>query len=183
MESWQKALWREALAVDGVLPARGGLLLVVGDEGLVGDFPKTVLVERLNWGDALTTDPGYDRIVLVAAGNAACVECGLFLRQARALLRADGKLVIVAARCWPWGERETAWNHGLPLRRWLRRLNAGGWVVEDQPTIGFSTEKLRELLPEAGLARVLVASPRGSGGRRVQAEAPALAKPLMESGF
>lgn len=183
MESWEKTLWREALAVEGVLPARGGLLLAVGEPALMGDFPKGVLVEKLAWGAALTTNPGYDRIVLVAAGEGACVDCGLFLRQARDLLRADGRLVIVAARPWPWGERDSPWQGGLSTRRWLRLLRAGGWLVEARPTVGFTSDRLREMLPQAGLARVLVAKPRGRGGSRVRAEVPALAKPLMEPGF
>lgn len=169
MESWQDGLWRAALAVDGVVPSHGGLLLAVGEPALMGVFPPHVLVERLAWGAALTSDPGYDRIFLLAAGSAARLDCSLFLAQARALLRSDGKLVIVAARPWPWGARDTAWQGGFSCRRWLRLLAAAGWVVEASPTVGFHDPHIRRWLPQGGLARVLVARPRPTGGSRVRA--------------
>jgi hypothetical protein len=92
----------------------------------------------------------------------------LALTQLWKLLRADGGLVVVAARPAPFGVRGSVWHHGLPLRVWLRLLRHSGWLVAGHTTVGFSTRVWRWLWPFCGVTRVVLAQKR-VGGTKVLA--------------
>lgn len=165
MADWQRQVWDDITALDGVLPPEGGSVLVVGG-GLPVDFNDDVRVAWRAWGAPLGDEAGFDRIV-VLAGRDADVDFALALTQMWRLLRPDGQLVVVAARPSPFGVRRTVWWRGWPLSAWKRWLRAANWLVADTFTVGFCARWAR-LMPWGGPVRVIVAQKR-VGGTKVLA--------------
>lgn len=163
MADWQRRVWDDIVAVDGVSPPAGGSVLLVG-EGLPVEFADDVLVVKRAWGEALGDEAGFARIVILAGGNVKTVDFGLLLTQMWRLLRPDGLLVLVVARPSPWGVRNSIWWRGLPLRTWRRWLRNANWLVADTFTVGFCAAWAR-LVPWGGPVRVVLAQKRVGGLR------------------
>lgn len=170
MADWQRQVWQDIVAVDGIAPPTQGSgmgsVLVVG-EGLPVEFDENVLVVRKSWGEALGDEAGFARIVILAGGDVR-VDFPLVLTQMWRKLRPDGLLVLVVARPSPWGVRRTTWWRGIRLVYWKRWLRAANWLVADSFTVGFCAAWAR-LVPWGGPVRVILAQKR-VGGMRIQAK-------------
>jgi hypothetical protein len=160
MQNWQDQVWQEINAVPGVIP-EGGTVLLIGGR-LECKFPDTVRVVRRAWGDPLGNESGFDRAVILAEGN-LWVDLPLLLTQLWKVVRADGMLVVIAARAAPWGVRNTAWQHGLRNSVWLRLLRESGWLVAENLTVGFASGIWARLLPWGGAVRLIIAQKRVGG--------------------
>lgn len=176
MADWQRRVWDDIVAVDGVLPPEGGSVLVIGD-GLPTAFAESVRVVTRDWREAMGDEAGFDRIVILA-GHTMRADVGLLLQQMWRLLRPDGLLVLVTARQSPWGLRNTVWWRGYPAARWRRWLRAANWLVADVFTVGFCAPWAR-WVPVGGPVRVILAQKR-VGGTKVLARTPQgiVAKPV-----
>lgn len=165
MADWQRRVWEDIVAVEGVVPSAGSCVLVVGD-GLPVVFEDDVRVVRRAWGEAMGDEAGFDRIVILAAGNVRA-DFVLVLSQMWRLLRPDGLLVLITARQSPWGIRRTIWWRGYPWVRWRRWLRRANWLVAEVFTVGFCAAWAR-WVPWGGPIRVVLAQKR-VGGTRVLA--------------
>jgi SAM-dependent methyltransferase len=176
MADWQRQIWDDITAVDGIVPPDGGSVLVIGS-GLPVVFEDGVRVVRRGWGEAFGDEAGFERIVILAGGDLV-VDYALVLGQVWRLLRPDGLLVVVAARPSPWGLRRTVWWRGYPLWRWVRWLRAANWLVADRFTAGFGSRWLG-WIPDGGVVRVILAQKR-VGGMKILAHTPkgVLVKPV-----
>lgn len=177
MADWQRRVWLDIVAVDGVVPPANGSVLVIG-EGLPVKFDDSVRVVRKTWGEALGDEAGFERIVIMAGGNVRA-DYGVLLGQMWRLLRPDGLLVLVVARPSPWGVRKTIWWRGQPLARWRRWLRGANWLVADTFTVGFCAAWAR-LVPWGGPVRVILAQKRVGGMKVLTRDAlgAVLAKPV-----
>lgn len=160
MQNWQHQVWQEITAVPGVLP-EGGSVLVIGGR-MACAFPDGVRVVHKGWGEALGSEAGFDRAMVLAEGN-LWVDLPLLLGQLWKVVRADGMLVVIAARAAPWGVRNTAWQHGLRSGVWVRMLRESGWLVAENLTVGFASGIWARLLPWGGAVRLLIAQKRVGG--------------------
>lgn len=165
MADWQRHVWKELLAVEGVVPMAGGRVLVVG-EGLPVSFAKDVLVSRKEWGEPLGDEAGFDRVFLLGHGQAHA-DFAVALGQLWRLLKPDGVVVCVVARRNPMGIRKSLWWGGYGARTWVRWLRNANWLVADMFTIGYSGAWAR-WMPCGGPIRVILAQKR-VGGTRVLA--------------
>ncbi len=170
MADWQRKVWQDILAVDGIVPplsgSATGSVLVVGD-GLPVVFGEGVLVVHKTWGEALGDETGFARIVVLADGTVKA-DYPLLLTQMWRKLRPDGLLVVVAARPSPFGMRRTAWWRGFPQFYWKRWLRAANWLVADSFTVGFCARWAR-CAPWGGPIRVILAQKR-VGGMKIMAK-------------
>lgn len=166
MADWQRRVWDEIVAVDGVVPSGPSLavnsVLVIGD-GLPVSFEKDVLVVRRAWGEPVGDEAGFARIVILAGGGVQA-DFPLLLTQMWRLLRPDGLLVLVVARPSPFGMRNSVWWRGIALRHWRRWLRGANWLVADTFTVGCGGRWLR-WVPWGGPVRVVLAQKRVGGLR------------------
>lgn len=161
--TWQRRLWEELMECEPILPPHGGSLLVVGD-ALPAEMVAAgdLLVARCDWRDQAVKGLAYDRVLLVA--NAMMPDAELALARAETMLRKDGKVVIVAARGWPWAVSGTIWSGGLRFSEWKKLLWAGGWKLEYTGTAGVGGNRFLRRIPGWGLVRVMVVKKSGKGG-------------------
>lgn len=160
---WQQRLWEELIVRHPLLPPRGGSLLVIGDEMpahmlAAGDL----LVAYCAWNEPVAKGLAYDRVLLVA--NKIMPDAELALARAAGMLSKDGKVVIVAARGWPWAVEGTRWCGGLRSSAWNKLLRAGGWRLEYSSTAGVGGAFWLRWIPGSGVVRVMVARQSGKGG-------------------
>ncbi len=176
MADWQRTLWHEITQLDGVTPADGACVLVVG-EGLPVVFGPRVRLVRRRVGEALGEEAGFHRIIILACGGVAA-DYPLLLQQMWPLLRPDGQLVLVAARPSPWGLRGSVWWRGYPRKHWLRWLRQAHWLVAEDATVGFGSAWMR-WVPCGGAVRVFVAQKRVGGAKvLVTTEKGVVGKPV-----
>lgn len=176
MADWQRRVWQDIVAVDGVMPAAGGRILIVG-EGLPVLLTDDVLYVERRWGEAVSEDIRYDRIILLAHGYVE-IDFAVALEQMWRLLRPDGLLVVVAARPSPWGLRRTVWWRGRTMVTWRRWLRAANWLIADELTVGFCAVWAR-YVPWGGPLRLILAQKRVGGTKiLVQGKAGVMARPV-----
>jgi hypothetical protein len=162
-KSWQVRLWEELLEREPLLPPRGGSLLVIGNPTpaemvCAGDL----LVAHCEWREPVAKGLAYDRVLLVADRNMPDAE--LALARAAGVLARDGRVVVVAARGWPWGTPDSVWGSGMRFGVWKKLLRAGGWKLEYAHTAGVGGAAFLRWVPGAGMVRVMVASKNSKGG-------------------
>ena len=167
MADWQRQVWNDICAVDGVEPPAGSGVLVVGG-GLPVDFADDVRVVWRAWGAAVGDEAGFERIVILA-GRDADADFSVLLAQMWRLLRPDGLLVLVVARPSPFGVRRSVWWRGWQLATWRRWLRAANWLVADTFTAGFCARWAR-YMPWGGPVRVILAQKRVGGTKILASE-------------
>lgn len=159
----QMRLWEEVLETQPVVPPRGGSLLVIGDEVparmlAAGDL----LVAYCGWNEPVAKGLAYDRVLLVADRNMPDAE--LALARAAGVLAKEGRVVIVAARGWPWGASDSVWGNGMRFAAWKKLLRGGGWKLEYAGTAGVGGNVFLRRIPGIGVVRVMVVRRNGKGG-------------------